>query len=129
LESKRDLRSNLERRIQLGDKLLHTNAYLIINPIRDETGIARVRITEEWSLIRELRQLIRYDEGQTDNEIFQILPPLDLLIMKLDLADSGKKAIESEEDDKAVREWIDMIQRLLRILVAKWRGQLPYLYE
>ena len=49
IETKRDLRSNLERRIQLGDTIVHTNSYMILNPLRDETGLALVQITKEWS--------------------------------------------------------------------------------
>jgi cell division protein FtsX len=128
IETKRDLRSNLERRIQLGDTIVHTNSYMILNPLKDETGLARVQITKEWSWVRELRHLIPYQEGQSDNEIFQILPLHDLLIIRMDKEDAGEKAIENPEDEKAVNEWVNRIQSLLRILVARWRSQLPYLY-
>jgi len=48
--------------------------------------------------------------------------------MRMDKADAGEKAIENPEDEKAVTESVNRIQSLLRILVARWRSQLPYLY-
>jgi hypothetical protein len=127
-EIKRDRRTNLEKRIDLADRLVHTHVKNIIDPLKaGGPPVDSELMIVMW--IRELRQLISYSEGQTDNEIFQLLPFLDLLIMRLDKADAGDKAIENEADEKAVRGWIESMQKVLRVLVARWRSQVPYLYD
>jgi low affinity Fe/Cu permease len=128
IELNRERRKNLDLRIQEGLKIVQTSPNHILNPLK----IGMPPVNESFLIamsIRELRQLINYYEAQTDNEIHQLLPLLDLLIMRMDRSDNGEKGIDGEEDEKQVREWIDLIRKNLRILVARWRGQMPYLYD
>jgi hypothetical protein len=128
IEVNRDRRANLENRIYFANALVHTLPITILNPLQSES-LPHSFTMEPASWIRELRQLINYNESQIDNEIFEILPPLDLLIMKMDFAETGKKALQNEEENKAAAEWVDRTQKLLLILLQRWRSQITFLYE
>jgi hypothetical protein len=54
---------------------------------------------------------------------------MDLLITRLNNADMREQAIQNPDDEKAIGKEIVLIQKDLRILVERWRNQLPSLYE
>jgi hypothetical protein len=124
IEVRRDKRSNFRRRIELGDNLAGANLAPIIDYLKAPIAVAKP-MPAIW--IRELKQLIPFDESYADAEIFHIFPSLDLVIMRLNQADMQKIAIENAADEEAVRRYIEIIQRDLRILVVRWRGAMPYL--
>jgi low affinity Fe/Cu permease len=128
IELNRERRRNLDLRIQEGLKIVHSPPNHILNPLKIGMPPANESFVIALS-IRELRQLINYYEAERDNEIHQLLPLLDLLIMRMDKADNGERGVDNEEDEKTVREWIDLIRKNLKILIARWRGQMPYLYD
>jgi hypothetical protein len=126
---KRDRRANLEERIPLGEKLIRTEPNQIMIILKGETT-QYSEMEELESSVRRLRQIITYQESETDDEVFQILPLLDLLIRKFDVnANIGGKAIENKADEESIAKWIVAIQGLLKILVPRWRSQIQFLYE
>jgi len=126
IESKRDRRTNLARRIQLGENLTRTRSELILNYIMPETS-AFALDPEPASVTRQLRRLINVDEGKTDDEIRQLLPLLDQLIGAMESSERGEKAVATSE--KETLEWIEMIQRAIRAAVQKWSSQIQFLQE
>jgi low affinity Fe/Cu permease len=132
IEIKRDRRANLRNRIRFAQKILQAPAdQFTLNLVASVDGyIQRPEYTSIPIWIRGLRQLINYEDMYADNEIFAILPCLDQLIMRLDLVDNSKRGIEkNSKDQKTVESFVDVLQKNLRILIVKWRGQLPFLYE
>lgn len=131
IEIKRDRRANLRSRIRFAQKLLQTPTdQFFLSLTAEALGyIQPPQYTGIPGWIRGLRQLINYEEMYADNEIFAILPCLDQLIMRLDLVDSGKRGTENAEDQMTVQSFVDVLQKNLRILIVRWRGQLPFLYE
>ncbi len=131
IESNRELRARLRRRIRVGEKMMHLDAspFALITPIRENKFRYDPAAQEVASLFRELRQLIGYEETNRDPEVRGLIPPLDLLILKVDAADRGEPVIENDEDETTIRQWLNMVQRLLIILVPRWRSQIQFLYE
>lgn len=126
LESKRDRRANLARRIQLGESLVRTRAELIFSYIRPETSEFSVD-PEPASMTRQLRRLINVDEGRTNADTGQLLTLLDQLIGAMELLERGERALATSDEE--VLEWIGIIQRALRAAVQRWSSQIQFLQE
>lgn len=126
LERKRDRRANLARRIQLGELLVRIQPGVILNymkqdPIRFGTN------PEVASWIRQIRRLIRIEEGESDIEVKQFLPLLDQLIEMLDSSEKGENVLVNPERDTL--DWIKIIQNALGELVQRWNSQIQELQE
>jgi hypothetical protein len=79
---------------------------------------------ESW--VRGLRARITYNE---DRDVDKLIPLLDQLISRIAATDSGEPFSRKEEDTKAVRESIETIQALLKVLDATWLREIQFQYN
>jgi hypothetical protein len=124
IESKRDRRANLARRIQLGENLTRAEPTVLLDLMKQPLYFV---IPEQVSWVRQLRRLIKAEEGETDDEIRQVLPLLDQFIRMMELSEKGEKVVVNPDRD--VIEWIKAIQNALRTLVQRWSSQIQELQE
>jgi hypothetical protein len=126
IERKRERRSTLEKRMEFANELIRIPSPEIIAAFTgpgDRYGPFPMRVA---SSARGLRARITYNE---DPDINKIIPLLDQLIPRIAAAEQGEPFSNNEEDTKAVREWIDTIQTLLKVLVPTWLREIQFQYN